>query len=271
MDNLARDLAPITEAAWEEIDETARATLKPVLAARRIVDFEGPKGWDSSAIGLGRGRELKRGPHKGVAARLREVQPLVELRAPFSLSRLELDNVARGAKDADLDALAEAARNIALAEDAAVFHGFKDAGIEGIFQAASDVALQIGSDYAAYPATVAQAVGALRMNGVDGPYAIALGPQCYAGLTCTTENGYPVLAHVRQVLEGGPVIWAPGIDGAAVVSLRGGDFEFTSGRDLAVGYESHDAERVHLFIEESFTFRVLAPEAAVPLVYKKGK
>ena len=60
-------------------------------------------------------------------------------------------------------------------------------------------------------------------------------------------------------------MWAPGVNGAIVLSLRGGDFLFESGEDLSVGYDHHDAENVYLYIEESFTFRVATPEAAVAL------
>ena len=61
------------------------------------------------------------------------------------------------------------------------------------------------------------------------------------------------------------MVWAPGVDGAVVVSLRGGDFRFESGQDLAVGYDHHDADAVHLYLEESFSFLAATPEAAVPL------
>ena len=102
---------------------------------------------------------------------------------------------------------------------------------------------------------------------MQGPYAIALGPRCYTGLTrTTTEAGFPVIQHVERLLDG-PVIWAPGVDGAVVLSLRGGDFELTVGRDLSVGYRGHTASTVEFYIEESLTFRMLAEEAAVPLVY----
>ena len=60
-------------------------------------------------------------------------------------------------------------------------------------------------------------------------------------------------------------MWAPGLDGAVVVSLRGGDFLFESGQDLSVGYDHHDADAVRLYLEESFSFRVNAPEAAIAL------
>lgn len=75
---------------------------------------------------------------------------------------------------------------------------------------------------------------------------------------------------VRRLLDG-PVVWAPAIDGAIVLSLRKGDFELTIGQDLSIGYLDHDAGQVRLCLQESFTFRVLTAEAAVPLRYETTK
>jgi len=267
MNDLRRELAPIAAEAWQAIDDEAKKTLKVTLAARRIVDFAGPLGWSASAVGLGRAGALSEPPNEGVQAALREVQPLVEFRAPFELSRSELDAIARGAKDADLQPVRAAARAIAIAEDRAVFHGYGEAAIQGICAAAAGATLAITDEYLQYPGVVANALARLRSTGVDGPYAIALGPRCYTGLTQTaTAAGYPVMRHVQQLVDG-PIIWAPGIDGAVVVTLRGGDFELTVGRDLSIGYLDHTASKVSLYIEESFTFRVLDPAAAVPLSY----
>ncbi len=270
MNDLWRDLAPVPAQAWTEIDEEATRTLKVSLAGRKIADFTGPLGWEASSVGLGRAEELKQGPGQGVRASLRQVQPLVELRVPFTLSRRELDAVARGAKDADLAPVTTAAQAIATAEDNAIFHGYAAAGIEGICEAAGGSALSISANYENYPASVAEALSKLRAAGVDGPYAIALGPRCFVGLTETTKEGFPIMQHVQRLLDG-PVIWAPAVDGAAVVSLRGGDFELIVGRDFSIGYLDHSATEIELYIEESFTSRVLAPEAAVPLVYGQKK
>ena len=99
----------------------------------------------------------------------------------------------------------------------------------------------------------------LKRSGVNGPYAIALGPRCYTGVIETTERGgYPVLEHLR-LITGGPVVWAPAVDGAVVVSLRGGDFELEVGQDFSIGYLDHDAEGVTLYLEESVTFRCDQP------------
>jgi uncharacterized linocin/CFP29 family protein len=101
--------------------------------------------------------------------------------------------------------------------------------------------------------------------GVSGPYGLALGPEGYTGVVETTEHGgLIVFDHLRQILDG-PIVWAPGVVGAVVVSLRGGDFIFDCGEDLSLGYDSHDSEQVYLYLEESFTFRAVTPEAAVVL------
>lgn len=271
MNDLRRELAPIDAAAWEAIDDEARRALKLALAGRKLVDFAGPVGWAESAIPLGRAEPLKQAPGDGVRASLRQVQPMVELRAPFTLSRREIDAVPRGVQDVDLAAVTEAAQAIALSEDRAVFHGYSAGGIRGICEAASGAALTITEKYEDYPGVVAKALAQIKSAGIDGPYAIALGPKCYTGLIQTaTEGGYPVIQHVRRLIEG-PVVWAPAVDGAAVVSLRGGDFQLTVGRDFSIGYASHTPESVELYIEESFTFRVIDPNAAVPLVYARSK
>jgi uncharacterized linocin/CFP29 family protein len=268
MNDLLRHLAPISDAAWKEIEEEARRTLKPILAARKLVDFKGPLGWHHSAVSLGRVNPLSAPPREKVSGAIRQVQPLTELRAEFTLSRAEVEVIDRGGPDPDLDPVRNAARAIGLAEDRAVFHGYAAAGIKGINERSKSQCMTVSSDYEVYPKAVAEALNRLRNAGVDGPYAIALGPRCYTGLTETvSRGGYPVIEHVRRLIDG-PIVWAPGIDGASVLSLRGGDFELFVGRDFSIGYQSHDAKSVTLYLIESFTFRLITPEAAVPLVYE---
>lgn len=264
MNHLLRSHAPITEAGWEQLDDEARQRLLPALAARKLVDFSGPRGWEQSATNLGRAKVIE-GPGEGVLARQRSVLALVELRAELTVSREELLDADRGAADIDLAELDEAARRVARAENIAVFHGWKKAGITGITEASPHAPLALGSDYANYPGHVARAVEMLLEAGISGPYGIALGPDSYTGVVETTEHGgLIVFDHLRQIL-GGPIVWAPGVDGAVVVSIRGGDFLFESGQDLSIGYSHHDAERVYLYLEESFSFRVASADAAVAL------
>ncbi len=268
MNHLLRELAPIPAAAWEEIEEVAKRTLVTHLAARKLVEFRGPLGWEHHAVGTGRTRGAGEA-RPGVRAQVRQVQPLVELRAELELARAELEAAARGADDPDMAPVADASRRLASAEDQLVFEGSEAAFVRGLMTGAEHDPLEIGDDYTSYPALVTAATARLRQAGVSGPYAIALGPRCFAGLWQTTAaGGYPVIRHVERVIEG-PVVWAPAIDGAVVLSLRGGDFELVVGQDVSVGYLAHDAERVRLYLEESVTFRLLGPEAVVPLRYAK--
>jgi uncharacterized linocin/CFP29 family protein len=266
MSHLLRSHAPITEAGWSDIDTEARERLTAALAARRLVDFAGPKGWRYSATNLGRTQPLENPPCPGVTALGRRVLPLVELRADFPIAREELRAGDRGAEDVDYAALDAAARQVAVAENRAVFHGFASAGIEGITEVSPHAPVTRKEDFNQYPSAVAKAVELLLNAGVAGPYGLALGSDDYTGVIETAEHGgYPLFDHLRAIL-GGDIVWAPGVRGAVVLSLRGGDFLFESGQDIAVGYDSHDAENVHLYLEETFSFRPVTPEAAVALV-----
>ena len=265
MSHLLREHAPVTEAGWRLLDEEARERLTPALAARKLVDFSGPHGWDYSATNLGRVEDVADAPGDGVAASQRRVLGLVELRAHFAISRAQLDDAERGAPDVDLETLDTAARRIASAENAAVFGGWGAAGIKGVAEASPHERINLGEDCEVYPRHVAKSVDALRDVGVDGPYGLALSPEGHTHVLETAEHGgYPLFQHLQEIL-GGPIVWAPGVNGGVVVSLRGGDFLFDSGQDLSIGYEDHDADAVQLYLEESFSFRVATPEAAVPL------
>ena len=271
MNHLLRDLAPVNDAAWSQIDTEATRSLKHFLAARRIVDFAGPLGWEHAAIDTGRVIRLDAGPVDGVGAAQRQVLALVELRSPFSMARSEIAAAESGATDLELRPVITAARSAALAEDGVVFHGYSAAGIAGIADATPHAAIATTDDYSQYPEHVAKAVAVLRAADVAGPYALVLGSRGFTGVTESTERGgYPVFEHLRQIL-GGPVVWAPAVDGAVVLSQRGGDFELTVGQDFSLGYLAHDASSVDLYIEESLTFRINTPEAAVRLSDNSAK
>jgi uncharacterized linocin/CFP29 family protein len=262
MNHLHRDLAPISDAGWEAIDGGAKARLKTHLAARRLVDFDGPHGWTYSAVNLGRAAAVP-GPVAGVTAAQRQALPLVELRAEFTVGRQALDDAERGAGDIDLDDLGKAAYRIALGENVTVFHGYGPAGIAGIAGSAAHEPLTLGQDIGRYPNAVAMATDRLRQAGISGPYGLAIAPDIYTAIVEATEHGgHLLIDHLRQIL-GGPLVWAPGVEGGIVVSLRGGDFLLHSGQDFSVGYADHDAEVVKLYLEESITFQVLEPAAAI--------
>ena len=262
MNHLLRGLAPFGDDVWDLIDDEARERLVPALGARRLVDFSGAHGWAYSATPLGRVEDVP-ADQEGLVARRRRNLAVVELRAPFTLSRAELAAGDRGAEDVDFESLDVAAVNLASRENSAVLHGWADAGMPGIGETSASQTVHPPEEVDSYPSAIAQAVERLLRNGVGGPYALALSSRDYTSVVETAEHGgYPLVEHLREIL-GGPMIWTPGIDGGVVLTLRGGDFLFECGQDIAVGYDSHDGENVHLYLEESFSFRSVTPEAAV--------
>jgi uncharacterized linocin/CFP29 family protein len=263
MNNLYRELAPISAAAWADIEEEATRTLKRYLAGRRVVDVQGPAGTALSAVGTGHLRNIA-APASGVIARQREVKALVELRVPFDIERQAIDDVERGAKDADWQPVKDAARTIAFAEDGAIFEGYAAANIQGIAQGTSNPVIALPADVRAYPNAIAESLTRLRLVGVNGPYRVLLGSDAYTALGETSDQGYPVLEHIQRLVDT-EIVWLPAVAGAFVLTTRGGDFDLHIGQDLSIGYLSHSDTVVRLYLQESFTFLLLTTEAAVAL------
>ncbi len=270
MNHLLRERAPITEDGWRLLDGEARDVLQATLGARKLLDVGQPLGWSHSALNLGRVAPVAAGPVDGVEAAQRRVQPLVELRARFTVSRAELDDASRGADDLDLDELDAAARRIAAAENTTALHGWEAAGIEGVTQASAHPSIPLPDAISNLPHAVARAVERLRSAGVDGPYGLALSPDEHTRVVETAEHGgYLLLDHLQRILDG-PIARAPGVQGAVAISLRGGDYVLSLGEDLSLGYLSHDANQVTLYLEETLTFHVASPEAGIWLPRRSG-
>jgi uncharacterized linocin/CFP29 family protein len=263
MNNLYRELAPVTEFAWAEIELEATRTFKRHIAGRRVVDVSEPGGPGVSAVSTGHLLDVS-SPGDGVIAHLRESKPLVRLRVPFTVSRTAIDDVERGAQDSDWDPVKDAAKKLAFVEDRAIFEGYPAASIEGIRKASSNPALALPDDAREIPDVIAQALSELRLAGVDGPYSVLLSAATYTKVSETTAHGYPIRDHLSRLVDG-DIIWAPAIDGAFVLSTRGGDFDLHLGTDVSIGYLSHDAESVRLYLQETLTFQCYTAEASVAL------
>jgi uncharacterized linocin/CFP29 family protein len=228
-----------------------------------VVDVKGPDGPLLASVNTGHLTGVD-APADGVIAHLRQAQPLVRLRVPFTVNRADVDDVERGAQDADWQPVKDAAKMVAFAEDRAVFEGYQAVGITGIRQSTSNPALTLPAEVRDYPNVVSQAVSALRLAGVGGPFSLLLSAEAYIMVSETSDHGYPIREHLARVIDG-EIIWAPAIDGAFLLSGRGGDFELRLGQDLSIGYLTHDAETVHLYFQESLTFLVYTTEASVAL------
>jgi uncharacterized linocin/CFP29 family protein len=263
MNNLHRDLAPISAAAWASLEQEARRTFTLHAAGRRIVDVPEAGGGQLAAVGLGHLNPIA-APADGVGAHILGAQPLVALRVPFTVDRRQVDEVELGSQDADWQPVKDAARKLAFAEDRAVFGGYPAAGIGGIAAASPYPALSLPPEVRDYPQAISQAVSTLRLAGVDGAYTLALSADAYTAVNETSDHGHPVLRHIERVLDG-EIVWAPAIEGALLVSARGGDFALRLGQDVSIGYLSHDETGIRLYFQETMTFLVYAGEAAVVL------
>jgi uncharacterized linocin/CFP29 family protein len=262
MNFLKREIAPIVDEAWALIEQEAVRVLKQNLSARHLVDLDGPKGFDFSAVNLGEVEPAK-DPIDGVKYGIRKVLPLVELRVPFTLDVWNLDNLSRGALVAETDPVVQAALALAAFEDRAVYYGFEPGGIKGLTECTEHKAVTLGDDAAQVVDAVAKAMLVLSDSGVGGPYALVLGSKPFRRLSGDVSV-YPARSRIAKLLEG-PVLHSPVLDGGFLVSMRGGDFQLSVGQDVAIGYDHHDSREVHLFLTESFTFRVLGPEAVIEL------
>jgi len=269
MNNLHRELAPISEAAWTQIEEEASRTLKRYLAGRRVMDVKGPAGAMLAAVGTGHLRKID-APGEGIIARQREVKALVELRVPFELERQQIDDVERGSNDSDWQPLKDSAKRIAFSEDRAIFEGYAAAGIQGIRQGTSNPVGALPKEVIHYPDVIAEALSRLRLVGVNGPYSVVMGADAYTALSEASDHGYPVIQHIQRLVNE-EIIFAPAIAGAFVLTTRGGDFELTIGQDVSIGYLNHSDAAVQLYLQESLTFLLLTTEAAVALTPAEKK
>lgn len=260
--NLHRELAPISAAAWADLEGEVRTTFTAHVAGRRVVDVADPGGYKLSAVTTGHVAELPT-DEEGLLSQLRKVNRIVELRAPFVVQRQAVDDVERGAPDPDWDPAKDAARRIAFAEDRAIFNGWDAAEIGGIRPESTNDPVTLPSDVRELPAAVAHGLGELRLAGVDGPFALALSADLYTEVTETSDHGYPIHAHLARAVD--EIIWAPAISGAVLLSTRGGDYTLHLGQDLSIGYLAHDATTVTLYLQETLTFVVDTAEAAVSL------
>ena len=59
---------------------------------------------------------------------------------------------------------------------------------------------------------------------MDGPYSVLLSADVYTQVSETAACGYPIREHLNRLVDGG-IICRPAIDGAFVLSTRGGDFD----------------------------------------------
>lgn len=262
MDILKKSLAPISEEAWSEINEEAKKMLKMAFTARKFVDVEGPKGWDYAAVSDGTihiPQKEGKNKHYGVF----NVQPLVEIRYPFTLNKFELDNITRGLEDVDFSSMEEAVKKIAYFEDNAIFNGFSETKLKGLSGNSDHEPLQYPSDAADIPSVIAEGIDRLKNAFVEGPYVLVLTPAKWKEINSIVK-GYPMRKMLMDLLEG-KIIENRSTENSFIAPLTAEDLKLTIGQDTAIGFENYDNENIELFFTETFAFQVNDPASFIEI------
>ncbi|MCD7979215.1 MAG: bacteriocin family protein, partial [Fusobacterium sp.] len=258
MDFLKRELAPITANGWKEIEERAAAVLSKELSARKFIRVTGPLGRDVTSVTTGRmdvktKDDIKYGVYK--------VQPLIESRICFPLSRWELDNIERGAKDVDYTSLDDGVRKAAKFEEEAIFKGLEDGQVDGIYKSSSYEALDFGKTADETLKAIFDGVLKLDAAFAKKPYVLVVSNEKWYYLN-TVVKEYSLPEKLEKIL-GQKIIVSKSIDGAILLPYDDENIELIIGEDFALGYQNHNESVVELFVTESFTFRVLDPALIV--------
>ena len=255
---LYRELAPISNEAWKEIDERAKDVLKSYLSARKVVKVNGPKGLDFNVITEGRLTNVDSA--NDVYYGNYEVLPLTETRIEFEMERWELDNIARGAKNIDYKPLEECMKNIALFEENAVYNGFDPTMIKGLKNHVTSC-IPFGNDATTIMEAITNGLIQMKKSFVPGPYTLIVNEEAYKSIL-SKETSYPLDERITKLI-GGKIIFSHVVDGAYLLPYDNDNLELTIGRDFSIGYQTHTNENVKFFVTESFTFRVLDPSTIV--------
>lgn len=259
MNILKKSLAPVTDKAWKEIELQSERVLREYLTARQISDIDGPNGIEMGAVSTGRLIIPPDQSGEGINYGIREVIPLVEVRKPFTLDLWELDNASRNAADIDLENLEKAARQIASFEDDFLYHGFEGTHAPGMVGATKEKPVKISVNEDEFIRAVVEQVAELKQDAVEGPYALVMPDKIWSELV-SIHSGYPLSRQLKAIIDG-PIIMHHSNKEIFLASKRGGDFELVLGQDISLGYEGYDTEKIKLYFTESFTYRILSPEA----------
>ncbi|MCK9337952.1 MAG: bacteriocin family protein [Arcobacteraceae bacterium] len=261
MEFLNKTLAPFGVLVWDTIESELSDALSKRLTLRSAVDFNDTYSFDTDAISTG---TLKKVSSKGnVSICTREPIKMVEIKQNFTVSKEVIEDIKRGKVDFDNTPFTSVANSFAKIENDIILTGMANANIEGMISkethtinASSPKDIMVG---------VAKAMGIFNTNFIDGPFVLVISSTTMAKLMVESFDGKSLKSKIEEIIGKGSIIISNDIgdDKALVISQRSGDFEFYSGLDVSVGYETETKDGVELFLIQSCAFRVITPEAVV--------
>ncbi|HEX9306661.1 MAG TPA: family 1 encapsulin nanocompartment shell protein [Anaeromyxobacter sp.] len=251
-----RDVAPFAQEVWDEIDAVARAAADEVRAARRIVEVVGPLGFAARA-GVAEDEPVAADEAETQAhVHVPRVRALPVLHRSFALGARSVAAKELLREPLVLSEAAEAARQIARAEDRLLFSGNQAAGVRGLLAHDGIVELTAGdwSDPARAADDLLAALARLDAAGRHGPFAVAVSPGRFYQLL----RPYPGMALTphSQLLPAfmGGIVKAPALqDGAVVVVRSASGPRAVVGQELAAAYDGREGIFHRISLVESVT------------------
>ena len=264
MDIFKRNLAPISDEAWEEINDRAEEVINSQLTTRKSLKVNGPFGLSYTSVPTGR-LDLADNNKSNVKFGLYKNKKLLETRISFELSQWELDNILRGAKDIELDNLEDAAKELARFEDDVIYNGNKAAKINGLMnEAGYEKTIKLDSDDILL--NLSNALLDLKNSFVEGPFNFVVSKDLFNALN--KVHGSKLLKNIVEDMIGGKVVVSEMIKGGLLLPINHDDIELSLGQEYIIGYESQDTKNIRLFIMNSFTLRVLDKNILVKFTIK---
>lgn len=256
---LARDDAPFDPEVWTALDDAMAETARSRLVGRRMLDVKGPYGLGLKTVPL----PDERGDGAMVAGR---AMPVIFLHEGFTMGTRDLAAFERDGIALDTCAVAEAARAIARAEDALVFHGSEGAGGLLTSEGAASADLSSWDEVGQAAEDIIRAITKLDDAGFPGPYALALAPVRYNRmLRLVPQAKRTELDHLRTMAADG-VFKAPALDdGGVLVASTAHCASIVLGQDMHVGYVGPAGFEQELTVSESLCVLVREPRAICAL------
>lgn len=255
---LGRDDAPFGDEIWDALDSVVVAAARSRLSARKLLDIEGPYGFDLKSVPL-YDELVVDGDVKVMSSPVLPV-PLIE--TLFALSPRDLATFEETGFSLNLEPVSMAAMAAAAAEDALIFEGNKDLGLPGLMTAPGVQSVEMGNweEVGVAAGDVIRGLNALDEAGFHGPCLLALAPALYNLLYRLLPQGFQTeLAHVESIL-GSTVIKAPGIKHGGVLLATGSQFaSIVIGQDMATGFVGPEDSQLKFKITESLAPRIRVP------------
>lgn len=256
MNNLNKNMAPISDKAWEVLNERTKEILLKVISARKfmsIKDVGDSKGVFTGKINIKKENDIEYGIY--------DVLPLIETRFNFTLNRWELDNLDRGDKNIDLDNLDKAVFEAGKFEENLIYNGLDN--IKGLIDSCNNPPMKIGDNPKEILTNISKAIIVLKDKYSSDNLDLVVNYDTWVKLN-STESHIPLVKRIKELING-DIIISKFIPKTILIPHKNENFEISVGNDFSIGYQNHTSREVTLFITESLVFRILDKDLFVIL------